>query len=150
MNPIAAAVAPAAPSRRPYPSVGFAAGGGGLRRAGGGRSGHSIDTRHANTEPRTIRPARPGCFVDVGVAQPDAEHRQAERHRDRPEAKTRCERRRADAERANRHDSEHRDAGQQAAEEHRHPDGRAEDDDRKPASASGQQSGNRAGKHSDT
>ena len=51
MNPIAAAVAPAAPSRRPYPSVGFAAGGGGLRRAAGGRSGHSIDTRHANTEP---------------------------------------------------------------------------------------------------
>lgn len=59
-KPIAAADAPAAPSRTPYPSVTPAAAPGG-RDAGGGRSGHRSDTPYAYTDPATIRAARPAA-----------------------------------------------------------------------------------------
>ena len=149
MNPIAAAVAPAAPSLRPYPSVGFADRR--WRAAPGSRRALGPQHRHQAREHRTEdhQAGQTGCFADVGVAQPDAEHRQAERHRDRPEAKPRRQRRRADAERPNRHHREHRHAGQQAAQEHRHSDRHAEHDGPKPASSPWKQSGNRTGKHSD-
>ena len=149
-KPIAAAVAPAAPRRTPYPSVGFAPAAEAAYPRAGRRRSLGPQHRHEAGEHRSEhhQGRDSGRLADVGVAQPDAEHRQAQRHRDRPEAKTRCECCGADAERRNRHNREHRDTGQQAAEEHRHSDGRTEHDDRKPASAPGKQPGNRAGQHS--
>ena len=64
MNPIAAAIAPARPSRMPYSSVAPGAATGPERAPGGeARSGHSNDTAAAYTEPAIISRATPAALL---------------------------------------------------------------------------------------
>lgn len=65
-NPIAAAVAPAAPSRIPYASVGGAWACAATTAGKTARSGQSSDTRQAYTEPSTISPARAAALPTSG------------------------------------------------------------------------------------
>jgi predicted enzyme related to lactoylglutathione lyase len=81
---------------------------------------HRHQARERRAEHHQRRRTR--SLSDVWVAQPDSEHRQAERHRDRPETKARCQCRRTDAEGCDRHDGQHRNAREQMIDARRgHP-----------------------------
>jgi hypothetical protein len=83
-------------------------------------------------------------LTQIGVAEPDPDHRQRQRHRNLPEAEACGEQCRADAEPGDRRDRENRDACQKAAEEHRHSDRRTQHDDGESAPARRHQTHDRA------